>query len=83
MLTEAEILEDVLNSKEGGLTEAAARAILDLGFSDEAKEQIRSLLSAKNRDEISGEQAASLKNYLQVGQLIDLLQAKARLSLQR
>lgn len=81
MVTEAEILNDVLAPHEGSLDAAAARAILSFGFSEAAKEEISLLLDLQNRGEISDEQGSSLKNYLQVGQLIDLLQAKARLSL--
>jgi hypothetical protein len=59
----------------------AARAILRLEFNNHASERIRQLLDANNRGKISDAEHAELQKYLRVGQLIDLMQAKARLSL--
>ncbi|MEM1293830.1 MAG: hypothetical protein AAGH89_00600 [Verrucomicrobiota bacterium] len=82
-LTEADILNDVLSPGKGDLDEKAARAILDFRFSDAAQNRIRGLLDAQNRDELSPNEQGDLEKFLRVGQLIDLLQAKARLSLKK
>ena len=79
-LTEAEMLDDIVSSKDGGLETEAARAILELGLPEKRKEHIRQLPDAKNKDDLSAEDGNTLNKYLRVGQLVDLLQAKARLS---
>ena len=81
MVTEADILNDVIASEEPGLPPEAARALLDLRFKDSARSRIGELLQANNRGELSASYRGELDKYLRVGQLLDLLQAKARLSL--
>jgi hypothetical protein len=51
-------------------------------FSEEARAAIRTLLEKGNQGTLSESERAALGRYLRVGQFIDLLQAKARLSLQ-
>lgn len=67
---------------QAGLSAEAARSILALRFSDSAQERIRGLLTANNAGTISTSERSELDKYLRVGQFLDLLQAKARLSLQ-
>src|ERR1700722_13931420 len=80
-ITEAEILEKVVVADQPGLSPDVARLILDLHFNSDADERIRSLLKEKNAGKITETESAELDKYLRVGQFIDLLQAKARLSL--
>ena len=80
-LTEADILNEVIAPERAGLNREAAQAILALGFSQDASDRIRELLDAGNRGVISVSERADLDKYLRVGQLLDLLQAKARISL--
>jgi hypothetical protein len=80
-VTEADILNEVVAPDRPGLSEEAARSILSLRFSDGARERIRELLEANNAGDIAAEQRAELEKYLRVGQFLDLLQAKARVSL--
>ena len=80
-LTEADILAEIIAPDKPGLDPEAARAILRLQFNDHARERIRQLLDANNRGNISDAEDAELQKYLRVGQFIDLMQAKARLSL--
>jgi len=82
MITEAEILNEVIVPDEAGLNAEAARSILALRFSDGAQERIRRLLAANNAGAISATEKSELEKYLRVGQFLDLLQAKARVSLQ-
>ena len=80
-LTEADILDEVIAPRTGDFCPEAAKAILQLRFPEATSESIRALLEANNREEISPQDRSALDKYLRVGQLIDLLQAKARVSL--
>ncbi len=80
-LSDAEILEHVVSPVQGGLAPDAARAILELAFDAGATKRIRQLLQKNNRGTISAEERITLEKFLRVGKFIDLLHAKARLSL--
>lgn len=80
-ITEADILEQVVTPDQPGFSQEAAKSILALRFSEAAHERIRGLLDANNRGTLSPADQAELDKYLRVGQFLDLLQAKARLSL--
>lgn len=56
--------------------------LLGLGLSDSARDRIRALLQQNNAGTLEGSEKVVLDNYLLVGQFLDLLQAKARVSLQ-
>jgi hypothetical protein len=79
--SEADILAQVVAPDEPSLHREFARTILDLRFRDEAQATIRDLLDKGNRGTISDAERGLLDKYLRVGQFIDLLQAKARLTL--
>jgi hypothetical protein len=81
MLSDADILEHVVSPVKGGMDPDAARAILDLKFDKDATKRIRQLLQMNNRGAISAEERITLEKFLRFGKFIDLLQAKARLSL--
>jgi len=81
MLTEAEILTDVIKPQQGNFPVSVAKEMLNLRYSDETQTRIRGLLSSNNAGTISPSERADLDKYLRVGQFIDLIQAKARLSL--
>ena len=80
-ITEADILEEVVVPDQPGLSQEAARSILALRFNEAAQARIRRSLDANNRGVLSAAKQAELEKYLRVGQLLDLLQAKARVSL--
>jgi hypothetical protein len=80
-ITEADILNEVVAPGQPGLTEAAAHSILSLRFSEVAIARIRGLLASNNSGDITAAERAELEKYLRVGQFLDLLQAKARVSL--
>jgi hypothetical protein len=82
-ITEADILAEIVAPDQPGLSPESARSILELQFTDEADQRIRGLLKKNNDGTISEAERAVLDKYLRVGQFLDLLQAKARLSLQR
>ena len=82
-ITEADILTKIVHPKKGNLSAEAARSFLDLRFDAATTKAIRQLLEKNNRGTISAAERLALEKYLRVGQLLDLLHAKAKLSLQR
>ena len=83
ILTEADILSEVVAPDRPGLSPEFARSILDLRFNDRATARIRELLDKNNKGSIGSDERSELDKYLRVGRFLDLLQAKARLSLDR
>jgi hypothetical protein len=81
VIAEADILDQIVTSEEPGLRPEVARSILDLRFNSDGESRIKALLKKKNAGKITEGESAELDKYLRVGQFIDLLQAKARLSL--
>jgi hypothetical protein len=82
-VSEAEILEDIVDTGQAELTPEVARFFLQLRFSRKTAQQIRRLLQKNNRGAINAQDRLLLERYLRVGQFLDLLQAKAKLSLTR
>jgi hypothetical protein len=80
-LTEADILADVVAPEDPTLSQEFARAVLAVRFNDHATGRIRELLQKKNAGTITPAEESDLQKYLRVGQFLDLMQAKARLSL--
>jgi hypothetical protein len=81
-LTEADILSEVVAPDEPTLSREFARAVLSVRFNDAATHRIRELLQKNNAEAISAAEKSDLEKYLRVGQFLDLMQAKARLSLE-
>ncbi|HEY1375294.1 MAG TPA: hypothetical protein VGF55_00785 [Gemmataceae bacterium] len=79
--TEADILEQVIAPRAADLSPEAARSLLALSFDRPTTSYIRQLLQRNNRGTITTDERIALERYLRVGQLLDLLHAKARLSL--
>jgi hypothetical protein len=80
-LNEAEILEQMIHPGDADLSPEAAHALLHLAFDAEATRTIERLLQLNAAGKISGDDRRLLDRYVRIGQLIDLIQAKARLSL--
>jgi hypothetical protein len=80
-LTEADILAEVVAPDQPTLSAEFARAVLAVRFNDAATSRIRELLQKNNAGLITTSEKADLEKYLRVGQFLDLMQAKARLSL--
>ena len=81
--TEADILSEVVAPNRPGLSPESARSILELKFTDKATSRMRDLLDKNNKGTISADERSELDKYLRVGQFLDLMQAKARVSLQQ
>jgi hypothetical protein len=80
-ITEAEILEEVVSPNRSGLSADVAHWFLQMKFSKDATKRIRHLLQKNNRGTITAAERVMLDKYLRVGQFLDLLHAKAKLSL--
>ena len=80
-LTEADILSDIVAPDEPTLKREFARAVLSVRFNDSATEKIRELLQKNSAGTITAVEKADLEKYMRVGQFLDLMHAKARLSL--
>ena len=80
-LSEADILDELVEPGRSTLSARIAEELLSLNFSDSARETIRELLHKNNAGTITDMEKVTLENYLRVGEFLDLLQAKARVSL--
>jgi hypothetical protein len=80
-LTEADILSEVVAPEDPTLNEEFARAVLSVRFTDAATGRIRDLLQRNNAGTLTPAEKSNREKYMRVGQFIDLMQAKARLSL--
>ena len=80
--TEADILTELIEPGRPILSPQVAHELLALKFNDEATSRIRELLRKNNAGTIAPEERLTLDNYLRVGGFLDLIQAKARGTLQ-
>ena len=81
-ITPTEILDEIIQPIEPSFGPDFAQMVLRLHLSDVAKERTRELLRRNNAGTLELVEKTALENYLLVGQFLDLLQAKARASLQ-
>ena len=82
-LTEADILTELIDPGRPTLSPQVARELLALKFNDDATSLIRELLQKNNAGTITPAEKLTLDNYLRVGEFLDLIQAKARVTLQQ
>jgi hypothetical protein len=82
IVTEADILTEIVMPDQPNLNREVARSILALRFNEHATGRIRELLQKNNAGTITSNEKSILEKYTLVGQFLDLMQAKARLSLQ-
>ncbi|GEM_PF-1283476 len=81
LLTEADILAEVVAAGEGDLTPEVARSILRWKFPRRSVSQMNRLAQRNQRGTITALERETLERYLRVGSLLNLLQGKAHLSL--
>jgi len=81
--SETAIWERLIHPEKGDLPPEAARFFLNLSFEVEDLNHIHELTVKGQQNELTPEEAETLRNYRQVGLQIDLLQSKARLAIQR
>lgn len=80
-MTESEILADVISPREGTLPVRAARVMLRWHFSAKSISRMNRLAERNRQGKINIDEREELERFLRVGSLINLVQAKARLSL--
>lgn len=81
--SELDILADAISPDLGNMSAEAAQSVLSWKFSDRAISQMRTLLDRNNKGELTPSEQEELEQYRRIGMLIDLVQAKARISLKR
>ena len=80
-ITEADIMAHVIAPGQPGLPPESARAILELKFDQTALERMHDLAEKNRVGALSEAERMEMEKYLRVGQFLNLLQAKARVSL--
>jgi hypothetical protein len=65
------------------LSPESARAILSLRFPPEDEERMRDLMDKSNKGTIAEEEREEMETYRRLGNLLSVLQARARLHLRR
>jgi hypothetical protein len=81
--SEAAIFGRLWESQEAGLTSELASHVLKLGFSERDKARMHELAAKNNAGGLSAAELEALDNYVRVGDLIAILQSKARKFLKR
>lgn len=80
--SEATILSRVIRPDHGTWSREAAESILHLDFPPADVERMNTLAAKARQGSLSEAESAELENYRDAGRLVELLQAKARRSLQ-
>jgi hypothetical protein len=78
---EASILGRIVDAQLGGWSAEAARAILTLGLPAPDRQRIDELAGKSSSGILSPDEELEIDGYLHVCRLIDLLKARARVSL--
>ncbi|NEP57212.1 MAG: hypothetical protein F6K31_09335 [Symploca sp. SIO2G7] len=81
-LTEADIFARIVHPEDGNLPQEISRLILNLRFEAEDATRMNELAQKNNRGLLSETERQEMEQYLRVGNFLNLLHAKARLSLQ-
>lgn len=81
--SDSSILAEVIVPERGDLSSQAAEAVMQWKFSDRAVIRMTELAERNAEGTITAVEEEELQSYLRVGSLINLVQAKARLSLQQ
>ena len=82
-ITEVDIMADVIGPEHGDLPPEVARSILRWKFTDRAAARMTKLADRNSRGTITPTEREELEKYLRVGSFVNLVQAKARLSLRQ
>ena len=82
-IIELDVWSEVIASDNGDMPPDHARAVLSWQFNDAARRHMTKLADRNNNGELSASERDELEAYVHVGQVIAILQAKARLSLKR
>ncbi len=80
-VSEVEIWSRAIRPEIGDLSPEAARELMRLRLADGDAERVRELSSKANAGSLDADEEKELDYYLNVGRALELLKAKARLSL--
>lgn len=80
-ITEGDILESIISANGPALSAEAAKSFLRLKFPAKDSTRIRQLLRKNNSGKMTADERIALEKYLRVGQFLDILHARARLTL--
>jgi hypothetical protein len=80
-INEVDIWTGVISPEKHDMPAPEANAVLRWSFNDDAKSRMDELADRNGQDELSDSEREELEAYINVGQVIGILQAKARLSL--
>jgi hypothetical protein len=82
-ITQADILSRVIDPSNPTLSPDAARAILDLGYSEDNHARAAELARRSNEGTLTPDEHREFESYIFVGEFLSLVKSKARLSLQK
>lgn len=77
------IFRRIVDPDQPFLSAEAAQAILRLDFSPSDRDRMNDLASKNRQGYLTKEEEVELNNYIRVGQVLGVLQSKARRSLRR
>ena len=78
---EVEIWTGIINPDQRDMSAPEANAVLRWSFNDDARLKMEELAVRNGKGELSESEREELEAYVNVGQVVAILQAKARLSL--
>jgi hypothetical protein len=81
--TEAAILSRMVRPQQDELSAAEAQAVLRLDFDRKDLDRLHELATKNQDDALTPAERSELESYLRLSSLLDLMHAKARLSLQK
>jgi hypothetical protein len=81
-ISEAAILDRVVQPRAADWPRPAAEAILAMGFDARDREHMTALLEKAKDGELTPEESDTLEHYRHVGRLLELMKSRARHSLQ-
>ena len=82
MLTEVDILSQVVQPSDGNIPPEIASFLLGLKFDDNTIQHMSDLALRHNQGELTTSEIQEMERYRRVGNFLNLLHAKAKLSLQ-
>jgi hypothetical protein len=83
MAGEADIFRRIIDSGNPALTPEAARALLQLDFTDADQARMEELARKSNAGELTPDERSEFEGYVFVGDVLGMLQSRARLALQK
>jgi hypothetical protein len=81
--TETAILARAIDPGQGNWSEAAARSILDISLTVNDARRRDKLADKARNGTLSAEEASELESYRHVGRILELMKAKAKVSLRK